>query len=128
MAPFSIRAGQTDLSSSPVIEIVPQGQRHHAQQSVSAFLPSMIEGHGTRHNAQTQRADGRWHHEAMLHGSLPKRHCPQQDSEHESNLMEERILKNPASRRKNAKQHCRANAMRDAHARQRNRDAIDAAV
>lgn len=123
-----MRSGQAALSSSPVIEIMPQGQRHHAKQGVSTFLPSMIKGHGPCHYAQTQRADGRWHHEAMFHGPMPKRHRPQQDSKHKPNLMEERILKNPARRRKNAKQHCGADAMRDAHARQRNRDAIDAAI
>src|SRR3546814_13034929 len=72
--------------------------------------------------------DGGGHHEAMRHRAVAERHRAEQDRQRKSGLMEDRAFENPPGRGEHAQQHGRAEAMRHAHARQSDREAIDPAV
>ena len=100
------------------------GDANHGPQD---FLAAMRQGQCTRHHAEAEGADSRRHHIAMFPDAAAECDQPEQDREDQADLVD-RGVQERARCRGEREQYRAGQAMRQAQARQADREAIEPCI
>ena len=117
----SIRKG---LANRAAVEIMPQGDKNDPEDRDHRLGAIVRQGEGTKHHAETQSANPRWHGIAVRQNAAAKADRAKQDRQEQPHFMEKRIDQSAPDGGEHREEHRRGHAMGDAQPRQDNRPSV----